>query len=241
MRHAFTLIELMIVIAIIAIIAAIAIPNLLESRVTANESAAATSLKSGVFPAEVQFQGGACQDSDTDNVGEYGHLVDLGGNRATTGTGTTSATGQLHLLQGPLALPAETLLIGATSTIALRVASGYNFEVITDNGTGAAVLREAQPLAAAAGAPLAFTEQAPERNWMCFAAPLKYNDTGRRVFNISHEGQVRSPTAQANTATWFAANRDSTPGSFLAGEADAMNTVTDVSAGFKLVYPFYSK
>ncbi len=41
----FTLIELMIVVAIIAIIAAIAIPNLLRSRMNANESAAIGNLK----------------------------------------------------------------------------------------------------------------------------------------------------------------------------------------------------
>ena len=41
----FTLIELMIVVAIIAIIAAIAIPNLLRSRMQTNESAAISNLR----------------------------------------------------------------------------------------------------------------------------------------------------------------------------------------------------
>ena len=41
----FTLIELMIVVAIIAIIAAIAIPNLLQSRVQSNEAAAIGNLR----------------------------------------------------------------------------------------------------------------------------------------------------------------------------------------------------
>ncbi len=41
----FTLIELMIVVAIIAIIDSIAIPNLLSARLNANESAAIATLK----------------------------------------------------------------------------------------------------------------------------------------------------------------------------------------------------
>jgi prepilin-type processing-associated H-X9-DG protein len=55
----------------VAIIAAIAIPNLLESRVTANEAAAAATLKSGVFPALVQFQAGAYIDHNHNGRGEY--------------------------------------------------------------------------------------------------------------------------------------------------------------------------
>jgi len=62
-----------------AIIAAIAIPNLLESRITANESAAASGLKSGIHPAEVQFQAGAYADGDQDGRGESGFLAEMAG------------------------------------------------------------------------------------------------------------------------------------------------------------------
>jgi len=72
----FTLIELMIVVAIIAIIAAIAIPNLLRSRMSANEAGAAGAMRT-ISTGEVAFQTAAFVDADTDGVGDYGSLAQL--------------------------------------------------------------------------------------------------------------------------------------------------------------------
>jgi prepilin-type N-terminal cleavage/methylation domain-containing protein len=63
----FTLIELMIVVAIIAIIAAIAIPSLLRSRMAANEVAAAASCKAYAEAQEVYHR----TDYDLDGYLEY--------------------------------------------------------------------------------------------------------------------------------------------------------------------------
>jgi type IV pilus assembly protein PilA len=71
----FSLIELLIVVAIIGIISAIAIPNLLASRRAANEGSAQSSLRT-IHSCEMTYQ-------STTGRGEFGTIADLNGDFLT--------------------------------------------------------------------------------------------------------------------------------------------------------------
>jgi prepilin-type N-terminal cleavage/methylation domain-containing protein len=81
-QHGFSLIELLIVVAIILIIAAIAIPNLVRARLAANESNAVSSIRS-IGTAEIAYNA-------TYNVG-YATLTQLGGAGSGCAASATSA------------------------------------------------------------------------------------------------------------------------------------------------------
>jgi prepilin-type N-terminal cleavage/methylation domain-containing protein len=178
-NEGFTLIELMIVIAIIAIIAAIAIPNLLSARLSANESNAISTLRN-LVTSQAQFQSASNMDEDQDGTGEYGSFGELSGLVPLQRNGVPIGAVALN----PPILPATFQTIDANG---YATKSGYLFVVFLPNNAAAPV---GQKDVANGGPAGAIDPDNCESMWCAYAWPVDLGTTGNRAFFVNQRGEI---------------------------------------------------
>jgi len=227
----FTLIELMIVVAIIAIIASIAIPKLMAARLSANEAAAISTLRS-ISSAQAQVQSSGAIDGDGDGMGEYGFFGELAGQaplRDNSGTGGTAAIGTAVLTPAVLSSAFATMST-ANTTDGVVTRAGYCFQMYlpgATTGTNTAFIAENPTTPGGNGGTLPDSDNA-EIMWACYAWPMQFNGTGNRAFFINQEGDLIQ-CQNRGTTTFEGPGGGPTPGEVFQNTAD-MGSALNIGA-----------
>lgn len=202
----FTLIELMIVVAIIAIIASIAIPNLLSARLNANESAAIATLKN-ISSGQSQCQASGVIDVNSNGSGEYGFFGELSGKVAVRNGTQTISPPVLSTAFGNIA--------------AARVTrSGYLFQMYLPLVTGLGITEDATGGDTDNGQ--AVDPSQAETLWCCYAWPAVQGNSGKRTFFINQAGDVLSTNHNGGTAYNGAVTPPAATAAFRAGTSGAL-------------------
>lgn len=179
-KQGFTLIELVIVAAILAILVALAIPALRRSMMNANEAAAIGAIRV-IAAAQLSFHVATLLDANRDGVGEFGTLAQLGGPSigASEGPGASGGRGGSRGRSGRRGggrgggLGGGAGNSGASppfidSVLATGVKQGYLFTVEPSTGPG--------------GTP----------RYTAHAIPETPGKTGVRTFFVDETGLIRS-------------------------------------------------
>lgn len=166
----FTLIELMIVAAIISIVAGVAVPNLLSSRSVANERAVVAALRT-IVTAQVQCQSRGLVDMDGDGQGEALGLGEMAGLRGLR-NGTP-----------PLLPPTLPPSLGSLDAAGRSMGRGYLLALHLPDAAGTG-------LATTPANDANISADQAEVSWTCLAWPVTRGRTGRGTYFVNQAGEI---------------------------------------------------
>lgn len=215
-KSGFTLIELMIVVAIIAIIASIAIPKLMSARISANENAAIATLRS-IASAQAQIESACAIDTDADGGGEFAFFAELAGVAPmriydTTADGPGAGADPGDRLTPAILPTAFGDIIADAGNEGIVERAGYHFKIYLPDGAAAGVAEDG----AGTGASTTFPDSnEAEILWCCYAWPEDAGKTGNRAFFINQEGdllQTLNVQGGTNTAAFYSGDGNGATG-----------------------------